>query len=760
MNQLWKRISSAQHTVIVGPPPGAPPQETGLRVIRVACDRHGGPLQPIREAQEKVDGIVGWPIHLLGTATDTLRRGLRESLLGENQSTDDADRLAQSLARLASRSPRRHVVIFDASDTLSAPAANVLGRLLRVPGLVSVPLVFSARQVIPGSPFATLIDQLVAVLGNEAVIQIPDQTTNLDKNTDVVNALPQEVRNTLRMAALIGDGFEAEVLAEALGVSLVDVLLRLQVAVDAGVPLDDSGEGVFHFGQGLRQSLTTSLLPSLQRLMHLKIAAVFTGPEAQTKTDTRAGNTRNVTDTEPATEVDFLPSNDERQLEADDGKTQTAVTREQNEFLMQNGSNGAVDDVQQTRTTEPRTTAFVKRSEDEFDFEPAPPRKGAAMRATEIPRPGKHGRAAEHLAAGGEDNAALTQFLQAAHRALFMGNPIDGIVYSQRALALLDGMTQTPQHEALRAEALLLLAQGQFEAPVHETRSGLADALSTVQSALTLFEEAQDVEKTAASLSLSARIHYEIGDSASMEAALAELTRAIELLAAAGNPLGAARLLNDQASVFLRIGDPVRAYRLLEQSKETFLARANDDPIAMVELAETEHLIARLPLHVAARAGKESDSVRMGLEHAEAANQRYARLGMDREAARVWETMGRLHLLGGRATDAVPLLEKALRVQIELGDVIGMARTVEALATGLAAMGRTSEALDLLGESIELNLMKGSPRGIAYLNTTFEKVTEELRPEQRELLAGRISDLKQHLQVAGDLIASDHSHVR
>lgn len=735
MNQLWNRISAGQHTVVVGSPPGTPPSELGLRAIRVACDRPGGPLQPIREAQEKVDGIVGWPIQLLGTATDTLRRGLRESLLGERHATDDADRLAQSLTRLSMRSPRRHVVIFDAADGLSASAVNGLIRLLRVPGLITVPLVFSTRNVEVGSPLAALVEQLVATFGEDVVILGQDVSGHKETHADVISRLPPEIRETLRAAALIGEAFEAEVLAAALGLGLYDVLLRLQVATDSGVVLDDTGDGVFRLGHGLRESLLASLLPSLRRMMHLKIAAVLAEAESTQRAHTPVTSEYTQSDMDRITESVFGSPESPADLETTEFDDMPADPAE----FHNSGPQEGVD--------EPFANPEVK---DDL----------APQAAPNSAQPAQFGRAAEHLAAGGQDDAALTQFLQAAHRALFMGNPIDGLVYSQRALALLDGMAPTPHHRVLRADALLYLAQAQFEAPVHETRSGLVDALATVQQALALCEESKVAGKIAAALSLSAQIHYEVGDAASMEAALSELTRAIELLAASGDPIGAARLLNDQASVFLRLGDPVRAYRLLEQSKETFLSRAQHDPIAVVELAETEHLIARLPLHVAARAGKESDSVRMGLEHAEAANRRYLHMGMDREAARVWETIGRLHLLGGETQAAIEILEKALRVQIELGDVIGMAKTVEALATGLAAMGRTSEALDLLGESVELNLVKGSPRGIAYLNTTFDKVTGGLRPEQQEQLAERIANLKQHLQVAGELIASDHSQLR
>ena len=52
-----------------------------------------------------------------------------------------------------------------------------------------------------------------------------------------------------------------------------------------------------------------------------------------------------------------------------------------------------------------------------------------------------------------------------------------------------------------------------------------------------------------------AGVCYELGDPASLDRALAELTEASRLLLGAGDATGAARLLNDQAAVYVRMGD-------------------------------------------------------------------------------------------------------------------------------------------------------------------------------------------------------------
>src|SRR5258706_19805 len=60
-----------------------------------------------------------------------------------------------------------------------------------------------------------------------------------------VPAVSVEVRRVLRAAAVVGDSFEATVVAALLGVDTLDVMEVLQLAVDEGVALDDRGGGLF-----------------------------------------------------------------------------------------------------------------------------------------------------------------------------------------------------------------------------------------------------------------------------------------------------------------------------------------------------------------------------------------------------------------------------------------------------------------------------------------------------------------------------------
>jgi hypothetical protein len=103
--------------------------------------------------------------------------------------------------------------------------------------------------------------------------------------------------------------------------------------------------------------------------------------------------------------------------------------------------------------------------------------------------------------------------------------------------------------------------------------------------------------------------------------------------------------------VYVRPGDPVRAAHLLEESSQLFEGRLRSQPgevLAIQELADTRHLLARLPLYAPIRPGWEMDAYVMSLEHARAAELAYQCLGQHEQLARVWETMGRLELQRGQ----------------------------------------------------------------------------------------------------------------
>lgn len=341
---------------------------------------------------------------------------------------------------------------------------------------------------------------------------------------------------------------------------------------------------------------------------------------------------------------------------------------------------------------------------------------------------GNEARAASHLVAAGEVENGAARFLVAAREAAAVGAYVQAVTYAKEALSLIEGLPAAPRRRRLRVLALCELGRVQWQAVGPGDKFTLASALDSLDGASHLLEEDDPLDLRANVATLLASVCYDLGDLRSLERALAELTDASRALLAAGDALGAARLLNDQAAVYVRLGDPVRASHLLEESRRVFERQAASDPLAAAELAETYHLLARLPLHVAARPGREADAITMGREYAAAAERAYRELGATRELTRVWETIGRIEMKARRIEPALNSLNAALEAQRELGDVLGLARTTAALAELLAQVGQTENALQLLGESILLNVEKGSPIGLAYNRRSLEGLGRAVTP--------------------------------
>jgi tetratricopeptide (TPR) repeat protein len=252
----------------------------------------------------------------------------------------------------------------------------------------------------------------------------------------------------------------------------------------------------------------------------------------------------------------------------------------------------------------------------------------------------------------------------------------------------------------------------------------------------------------------TAGICYDVGDQAALQRALAELRESSHRLVQAGALLPAACLLNDQAAIYMRLGDPVRATYLLSQAHERFeghLRQHPDDAMVLEELAGTEHLLARLPLHVQVPPGREEESYVRGLEHARAAETIYQRLGRHHQLTRVWETMGRLALQHGDLEIAQERLTAALNLQQQLGDVTGLARSTAALANLYMLAGQFDDAVALLAQSITLNGEKGSPIGLAFNRQTLgilARTVSQAHGLDAEKLQGALADVESRLAQA------------
>ncbi|PCC70594.1 hypothetical protein SAMN02745121_05521 [Nannocystis exedens] len=335
-------------------------------------------------------------------------------------------------------------------------------------------------------------------------------------------------------------------------------------------------------------------------------------------------------------------------------------------------------------------------------------------------------RAAEHMRLAGEFDAAAQHLCEAARKAAEMGAPQAAAQHAHNALSLLATLPASATRRLLRVQALIELGRLQWQSAGYEFGFTLTQAQATLDMARAELGADAPVELAADLAQAIAGVCFDLGDPRSLGRALDELVAAGSMLQAAGDAIGAACLLNDQAAVLVRMGDPGRALQLLRQSRKVFDPHVNSDPVALRELAETEHLFARLPLHAQLRPGREAEGFEMGLEHARAAERAYRDLGEVRELGRVWETIGRLELRAGRTEAAKQRFDAAAEVQTQLGDLTGLAQTTEALSQVLALLGRDAEAVTLLRDSVVFNRDKGSPLGLQQNRRAFTELSERL----------------------------------
>jgi tetratricopeptide (TPR) repeat protein len=378
------------------------------------------------------------------------------------------------------------------------------------------------------------------------------------------------------------------------------------------------------------------------------------------------------------------------------------------------------------------------------------PRRAAAPAGPRDPaQQEQRARAADHAEAAGDADLAAGQHLAAARQAVMLGAYRESHDHAERALALVEAQPFTPGRKRMRIAALAERARVHWLAAGDGTeRFSLTSSLDDLESCRKLLDEGDPVELHARIASLVADVSYDMGDRESLERALDELGEARQALLAAGRNMQAARLLNDEAAVLVQLGEPEKAGELLRQSREVFEQFADTEPVARLELAETEHLLARLTVQLLQAADLDEEMIRYGIDNAARAEQRYAELGLPREQARVWESLGRLERGAKRPERALRHLLAAVDVQQRIGDALGLARTTAALSELLADEGDFDRALDLLEQSIGFNRAKGSPRGLGYNRRSLELLGDAMGAEQRSTHGGRLAQLWKLLEVS------------
>lgn len=693
MKQLWERVVAGRDTALLGATLGDPPSGLDVLVLRVSCDRPHRALGPALDMRDKIEALLGEgggarraPSH---------NSWLRRRVLATSPEPERGRAIAEVYNRLGALEPRPCALVFEDIDRADGATIQLLTHFVERPGWLRVALVFVSQSPRRGGVAERLFEALEGVGGGSSVL-VAEAEEGGPPPEPVGEELPDvrpEVLKVLRAGALVGATFDADLVAELLGLEELRVLELLQEALDLGVPLADRGEGRFRLAEPLVPALLAGVTPSLTHAWHRQLAQIL---------------------------------------------------------LERNGPAAAAPRPSPGVAPQPAPETAARKVERESAPESEQP-KGSWEIPIEVvgstdPDSGDAARAAEHLEGAGELWAAAERYLAAARDAAAVGAPVQAVSYSRRALTLLDQIPGSEKKRLLKVRILAELGRHQWQAAGPDVGFTLQGALAPLRDALSLLERDDPPRLRAAIRSLIAGVTYDMGDARALDTALEMLAEATRILQGAGDPVGAARLLNDQAEVLVRMGDPVQAAHLLRESRRIFEARAQEDPVTQVELAETNHLLARLPLHVASRPGYEKEAVASGLKHAHEAEATYRALEDHWELARVWETLGRLELKGGSWDKAVEHLTRAVEQQQELGDVIGLARTTAALSEALRERGEFARAVGLLGTSVQLNLDKGAPVGLAYNRRSLDQLVKALPPREGRELQRVIEQIYQHIE--------------
>lgn len=293
------------------------------------------------------------------------------------------------------------------------------------------------------------------------------------------------------------------------------------------------------------------------------------------------------------------------------------------------------------------------------------------------------------------------------------GEGTRAVTESESVLAALASLPDVPDRRALRAGLSLEIAMTQWA----DAGFTLADAAASLARARRWMRDDAPIGVRARLAMATAGVAFDMGEVRWLEQGLRELSELIRALSSHGETTAAARRMLDLALLHMRVGDTVQGVYFVKESSAIFAAARTAAPEAQ---AVADHILAMLPLHVPAREGRGAEAIHLAREHGLSAEEYFSGEGATRELGRVRETLGRLDALAGRHDRA----EKSLRAVIELqeptGDLIGLSRSLAALADLLHTRGRHGEALDKLGASIGCNLQKGSALGIAHNRRTLK----------------------------------------
>jgi tetratricopeptide (TPR) repeat protein len=649
--------------------------------------------------------------------------------------------LVEACNRLATQMEGRAVFAFEAIEAADEATVETLAQILQRPGWLRLPLLLTVHGILQGR-VAEIVYLLHHADGEAAMIKIEDETP--PESEGVVapfdwSRLPADVLRVLRAGAVLGTTFEADLVAHLLEEPLGMVLEKLQEATDAGIPLADHGAGQLTWPAALTAALRQSTLPSLLRFWHARLGEILSGGQPLDHASRPSGAPRTGARDQSVAQAEDTYDLSRHEPEADPAKLYASRRH-------------AAPLIQPVPVEAMRPPVADVREQTMG----ARPRAGQTVPPSHLV--GDQTRAATHLQAAGRTEAAIEHYLAAVREAAARGDVQRAYGLTEQALTLLDQLPTSPPHALRRAQLLLERGCLQWHGALLGSACTLQEALASLEAAKVSLPDDAPPEVVAQLAAVTAGVCYDVGNQEALQRALIELQESSHRLVNTGEILLAARLLNDQAAVYMRLGDLVRATYLLSQAHERFeshLRQHPQDAMALEELAETEHLLARLPLHVQVPPGHEEESYVRGLEHARAAEDIYQRLSQRRPLTRVWETMGRLALQQGYLEGAQERLMAALTLQRQLGDVAGLARSTAALAELCMRAGQFDNAIALLANSITLNVEKGSPIGLAFNRHTLgalAKAAAQAYGPGSAQLQGALADIEGRLAQAESVL--------
>lgn len=726
IERVFERIEQGKGTVILA---SMAPEELlsrgGLTIIRVQCDDPHKTWGPLERLQFEAASLVGHALPREHVALGELVR-IRRFILGDEppeQSVSEV--LIESLERLAIAADKRVAVVIDAIDradpaTIAALKELMTSRALRVPVIVSA---LSETETI-----SELVTLLRGQWGEEAILTAHAADTQaLSFDWSLVAS---EQLLLARAAATVGDVFESSLVASLLGSSELEVLHALQMLADAGAPIIDRGHGRFSFGVETTSRLREGLLPSVERFWSERLAELVSKPRkvSQTHQGHDAIEAPAPTPIEPASPITQEMMLDDEWFAETEGLDRASFA----EFF----------------ASDPAATTDHGEAMSPAAIPPRPrmtPSEGLSPASSADPA-----RAADYLESAGRVDEAIEHLLDAASQVAARGDARRALLLARRALELVEQGPPTAPMRARRARVLGAIARIQWSGAALGSPFSMHEAMDTVDRALEDLPSSADVTLRAELLTLAAGILYDVGDVPSLQRALESLNLASKLLNRYGMSIEAASLLNDQAAVLVRFGDSLRAVHLLEQSKQIFEAvfgQGDAEEVAAAELAETYHLLARMPVAARLKEQQREQAIEVALEHAVKSAHLYSALGDERSLARVWETMGRLEMSWGRQEKAEQQLARALMIQRGLGDVVGLARTAAALSDVFVSRGDFEPALTLLAESVAINAEKGATRGLVFNQRALDALALALmtRDDVPEPTLQRLRELRDFL---------------